>query len=49
MSLSEFAERHTMAELHEIAALSNVQRNEKERDERIARVQKAAQANRGKV
>jgi hypothetical protein len=46
MSLSEFESRHTMSELQEIAALSQVQRDEKARDERIKRVERQAQANR---
>lgn len=49
MSLTEFAEKHTMAEIHEIAVLQDVQRNEKERDERIRRVEQQAKANRSKA
>lgn len=46
MSLSEFADRHTLAEIDEIAAWSRVKRNEQDRDQRIARVEQQAQANR---
>lgn len=46
MSLSEFADKHTMAELEEIAALSRVRQQEEEQDRRAQRVEQQAKANR---
>lgn len=46
MSLREFEERHTLADLEEIAALSSVKRDEEERNARIRRVEQQAQQNR---
>lgn len=49
MTAEELASRITMAELDEWAKLSEVERGEREQQERIARVERQAQANRSKA
>lgn len=49
MTVTELESKITMQELEEWAELSRVKKEERDRDERIRRVECQARANRGKV